>query len=68
MSTDLDVGPLQLKSLGIDLEEERRNRIGIICRVQVPLEFFASLLEIKSVADEHLLELCFETWGPGHCC
>ena len=68
MLPNLDVGPLHLKRLSINLEEDGRHDIRVLRRVEIALELFGSCIEIECVIEQHLLKLALDARCPLQAC
>ena len=68
MLADLDIGPLHLERLSINLEVASRHAIRVLGRVEIALELFGCCIEIECVIDQHLLKLCLDARCPLQAC
>ena len=68
MLPNLDVRPLHLQRLSINLEEDGRQNIRVRGRVKIALELFGSCIEIECVIEQHLLKLALDARCPLQAC
>ena len=68
MLPNLDVRPLHLQRLSINLEEDGRHNIRVRGRVKIALKLFGSCIEIECVIEQHLLKLALDARCPLQAC